>query len=96
MVRKPVRRGKTKDSVRNRKGNENEKLVQYETVAPGVKVLRLWEVVKGEPRWPEHAILRVSYAVHKEFHMDPSAFVNKHKIFSKPVPSRSNLSQIRG
>lgn len=57
---------------------------KFKELAPGLEVLRLWEVVE-EPRWPEHAIFRMSMAIHDEFHKDPSAFVNKHKIFSKPV-----------
>jgi hypothetical protein len=57
------------------------------TSVPGATIIRLWQDKElGQPRWPEVAVIVMSSAsAHKEFHRDPAAFLNKYKVFSKPV-----------
>ena len=56
------------------------------TSVPGVTIIRLWQDKElAQPRWPEVAVIVMTSGAHKEFHKDPTAFVNKYKVFSKPV-----------
>ena len=57
--------------------------IEYATVAPGVKVLRLWETVG--PQWPQIAVIELSLEMHREFHQAPMAAFNRYKIFPQPV-----------
>jgi hypothetical protein len=59
---------------------------------PGAKILRVWQnKALGLEEWPEIAIMELPPSLHEEFHRDPTAFINKHKIFSKPVQAGSCL-----
>lgn len=57
--------------------------VEYETLEPGVEVLRLWEIV--EPESPQIAIFRLSEGTHEAFHRDPATFVNARNVFPQPL-----------
>jgi len=57
--------------------------VEYETLEPGVRVLRLWEI--AEPESPQIAVLQLSDLTHEGFHRDPAAFMNARTIFQQPL-----------
>jgi len=65
---------------------------QAETITPELKVTRTWTL--AEPEWPQVAVLQMSGEAEKEFHRDPKAFVNKHRIFPQAVQSMSACLQI--
>jgi hypothetical protein len=58
----------------------------------GVKVLRIWDSVAGDPKWPQVALLRLPPAVYKELRKDTKglkAFIDGTQtgkpIFDAPV-----------
>ncbi len=62
-----------------------QKLHGWRTLADGVEVLRLWELVPRQDKEPEIAILRLSEERHAKLQEAPSDFINGYKIFPKPV-----------
>ncbi len=62
---------------------------KWETLAPGVRVLRLWKT--KELSEPQAAILELSTQVQQEFHADAKTFINKYQIFPKAVREGSCL-----
>jgi hypothetical protein len=64
------------------------KAAQYEPIAPGIQVLRLWTSVG--PEWPQVAVIEVSPERHHEFHADPVQAFNKYKIFPQAVRGIAN------
>jgi hypothetical protein len=65
-----------------------DKSAQYEPIAPGIQVIRLWTSVG--PEWPQVAVIEVSSERHHEFHSDPVKAFNKYKIFPQAVRGISN------
>jgi hypothetical protein len=60
--------------------------VKWQTI-DDIRLLKVWEL-NGADVYPQVAILRVSDEIYEKFSRDPSKlfqFVNKNKVFSKPV-----------
>ncbi len=55
------------------------------------KVLKLWEVPKLGPRWPEIAILQLSNERRKELEGDSLAFLRKYQIFKQVEEVRGHF-----
>jgi hypothetical protein len=62
---------------------EEKPCCSWETVAPGVQVLKLWEKAKLE--WPQVAVLQISNEMYEKIQKNPPAFLNEYKIFPNPV-----------
>ena len=65
-----------------------EKSAKYEAIAPGIRVIRLWN--PAGPDWPQVAVIEASADRHHEFHADPVKAFNKYKIFPQAVREISN------
>lgn len=65
---------------------------QVHHVAPGITVVKLWEVTESKQMT---AVIHLTESNHHEFHSDPTAFINKYKIFPEPV-SRATCQAVIG
>lgn len=68
------------------------KQTKWETLEPGLRVLRVWNA--GGPEWPQLAVLELSTEQYKTMKKDPSEFLNQHTIFTKAVKKGALLSEI--
>lgn len=59
------------------------KQTKWETLEPGLRVLRLWQY--GATDWPQFAVLEISTEKYKALNENPTDFLNQHAIFTKPV-----------
>jgi hypothetical protein len=62
--------------------SSSSKITAWLEKAPGVKVTTVPRPQDGQP---EFAILQLKADAYKEFQKDPKEFLNKLKIFSKPI-----------
>jgi hypothetical protein len=69
-------------SYQSAEGEADSRSGSWLKVSEGVNVARVSRpVAKG----PEFAILQLTDDTYREFQKDPKTFVNKYKVFSKPV-----------
>jgi hypothetical protein len=61
--------------------------MNWEKLAEGSEVLRVWKELPPKAKEPEIAILRLTEKKHKELLASPKEFVNKPQVFDKPVNS---------
>jgi hypothetical protein len=64
----------------------------WETLKPGVKVLKLWKTTG--PEQPQIAIFQVSSEAYKELQQDPKAFVDGYLIFGERVRPKPRVTQL--
>lgn len=63
---------------------------QWETLADGTKVLKMWE--KLGPDWPQIALFYLSNDLYQKLKNSPSDFVNDRKIFPVPVQPKASMT----
>jgi hypothetical protein len=69
-------------SYKSAEGEADSQSGSWSKISEGINVARVSRpVAKG----PEFAILQLTDDTYREFQKDPKAFVNKYKVFSKPV-----------
>lgn len=61
--------------------------MNWEKLAEGSEVLRVWKQLPQQETEPEVAVLRLSEEKYRELLASPKDFVNNAKIFGKPVNS---------
>src|SRR5271157_4277177 len=61
------------------------KTPEWEEIAPGIKVLRLYQT-KLNPGWPRILLLDLKADRFREFEHDPLAFDKQYKLFSPEHP----------
>jgi hypothetical protein len=69
-------------SHQNAEGEADSQSGSWSKLSEGVNVAR---VARPLAKGPEFAILQLTDDANREFQKDPKAFVNKYKVFSKPV-----------
>lgn len=69
-------------SHQNAEGEADSQSGSWSKLSEGVNVAR---VARPVAKGPEFAILQLTDDANREFQKDPKAFVNKYKVFSKPV-----------
>ena len=69
-------------SHQSAEGEADSQSGSWSKLSEGVNVAR---VARPLAKGPEFAILQLTDDANREFQKDPKAFVNKYKVFSKPV-----------
>ena len=69
-------------SYQSAEGEADSRSGSWSKLSEGVNVAK---VSRSVAKGPEFAILQLTDDTYREFQKDPKAFVNKYKVFSKPV-----------